>query len=113
MVSPEIAAYICVFHVVSAFPVTFPPFQCFADVCNANEQQEFCDTADVIRRCRQCSDVRQDCFTSKQEANCSEYCYEYRHHQDLEIQRVKGCTLPSPPKKMVVSVGTKHTYRTM
>ncbi|KAH3692770.1 uncharacterized protein LOC127863227 [Dreissena polymorpha] len=72
------------------------PFSCFADICNVNAEAQFCDV--VARKCRQCSDVRDDCFTRLQTINCTQFCYDARFNSDREKIRVAGCDVPSTPK---------------
>ncbi|KAH3714927.1 hypothetical protein DPMN_057629 [Dreissena polymorpha] len=63
------------------------PFSCYADICNDNAEAQFCDV--VARKCRQCSDVRDDCFTRLQTLNCTQFCYDVRCNSDREKIREK------------------------
>ncbi|XP_052248060.1 E-selectin-like isoform X2 [Dreissena polymorpha] len=80
------------------------PFSCYADICNVKAEAQFCDV--VARKCRQCSDVRDDCFTRLQTLNCTQFCYDVRFNSDREKIRVAGCDVPSTPRNGHYQVNT-------
>ncbi|XP_052247947.1 uncharacterized protein LOC127856020 isoform X1 [Dreissena polymorpha] len=80
------------------------PYSCYVDVCNEGSDAQFCD--EVIRHCRLCDEVRDDCFSRLQTCNCSQFCSEHKLRLDIEKLRVGGCQVPSPPQHGRYTVNT-------
>ncbi|XP_052247948.1 uncharacterized protein LOC127856020 isoform X2 [Dreissena polymorpha] len=80
------------------------PYSCYVDVCNEGSDAQFCD--EVIRHCRLCDEVRDDCFSRLQTCNCSQFCSEHKLRLDIEKLRVWGCQVPSPPEHGRYTVNT-------
>ncbi|XP_052258616.1 uncharacterized protein LOC127863256 isoform X3 [Dreissena polymorpha] len=86
------SVFICCLWVGSWANKYSEPYSCYSDVCNIDDDAQFCDGTYMI--CRQCNVVREDCFTRLHVCNCSQFC------------TVEGCVLPPSPEHGRYNVNT-------
>ncbi|XP_053394231.1 complement factor H-related protein 5-like [Mercenaria mercenaria] len=66
-------------------------FYCHGDYCNTYGQIEFC--SEVFKKCRPCTDVLDDCFTSQLPTNCTSTCKQHQLEQVTKLAKEKPCPI--------------------
>lgn len=74
---------------VTVCATDFTYFDCHGDICNVEETEQFC--SEKFQHCRSCSEVVDDCFTTKLPVNCSSTCIKYEVERRLAKRRDTTC----------------------